>query len=209
MSSRLEKALQEARGKIAGLGESTTKFETFVADTLLKTYAEDFVKLLQKNIKDRKVVASGQLETKIGIIPDETGKKITITMLDYFDYPNEGVRGIDFDRNAPGSPYSFKKSKGYYAMSPEGRASIKKLISEGKMKVSDTSKTKRPVGLEGKRKSLIDMQTDQLIYLIRKHGIKRTDYFNDAFDTIFGTFSEEMAQAYGKDIAINIKLINK
>jgi hypothetical protein len=53
------------------------------------------------------------------------------------------------------------------------------------------------------------MQTDQLIYLIRKHGVKRTEYFNDAFDTIFGTFSEDMAKAYGQDIAINIKLIGK
>ena len=209
MSSRYDKALQEAKAKMTGVGESATAFETFVADTVLKQYAKDFVDLLRKNIKDRKVVASGDLESNIEIIPDESGNKITITMLDYFDYPNEGVRGIDFDKNAPGSPYSFKKSKGYYAMSPDGRASIKKLISDGKMKVSDTSKTKRPVGLEGKRKSLIDMQTDQLIYLIRKHGIKRTRYFDDAFDTVFGTFAEDMAKAYGQDIAFNIKLATK
>lgn len=209
MSSSFDKALQEVKAKQAGTGQDIGRFETFLADTVLKQYAKDFVDLLKKNIKDRKVVASGELETNIGIVPDESGKRITITMLDYFDFPNEGVRGIDYSKNAPNSPYSFKKSKGYYAISKEGRASIKKLISEGKAKVADVSKTKRPVGLEGKRKSLIDTQTDQLIYLIRKHGIKRTEYFNDAFDTIFGTFTEDMAKAYGQDIAINIKLISK
>lgn len=209
MSSRFDKALQEAKSKMAGLGESTTAFETYVADTVLKQYAVDFVNLLKKNIKDRKVVATGQLESNIEIIPDESGNNIKITMLDYFDYPNEGVRGIDFDTNAPNSPYSFKKSKGYYAISKDGKESLKRLISEGKMKVSDTSKTKRPIGLEGKRKSLIDMQVSSLIYLIRKHGIKRTRYFDDAFDTVFGTFAEDMAKAYGQDVAFNIQIATK
>lgn len=209
MSSRFDKALQEVKAKQAGTGESTTAFETFVADAVLKQYAEDFVTTLRKNIKDRQVVASGQLETNIEIISDEINNRISITMLDYFDYPNEGVRGIDFDTNAPNSPYSFKKSKGYYAISKDGKENLKKLISEGKMKVSDTSKTKRSVGLEGKRKSLIDMQVSSLIYLIRKHGIKRTRYFDDAFDTVFGTFAEDMAKAYGQDIAFSIQLATK
>ncbi|MFN5250888.1 MAG: hypothetical protein ACK5DE_07550 [Bacteroidota bacterium] len=206
MSSRFDKALQEAKSKMSGLGESTSAFETFVADTVLKQYAKDFVDLVRKNIKDRKVVASGQLETNIEIIPDESGNKISITMLDYFDYPNEGVRGVKFSNNAPNSPYKFKS---LYTMSPEGRAKIKQLISDGKAKISDTSKTKKAVGLEGKRKSLIDMQTDQLIYLIKKHGIKRTRYFDDAFDTVFGTFAEDMAKAYGQDVAFSIQLATK
>jgi hypothetical protein len=209
MSTRLERAKQEAEAKIAGLGETSDAFEKFVADTILEKYAQEFLKIVQQNIKDRQVVASGQLETNIRYDVDEQGKNMTITMLDYFDYPNEGVRGIDFSNNAPDSPYSFKKSKGYYAMSPDGRESIKRLIAEGKAKVSDTYKTSKPRGLEGKRKSLIDMQTDNLIYLIRKHGIKRTRYFDDAFDTVFATFAEDMAQAYGYDIGINIRLIGK
>lgn len=206
MSSRFDKALQEAKAKMAGLGESTSAFETFVADTVLKQYAEDFVNLLKKNIKDRKVVATGQLESNIEIIPDESGNKISITMLDYFDYPNEGVRGVKSSKNAPNSPYQFKS---LYTMSPEGRAKIKDYITSGKAKIRDTSKTKVKVGLESKKKSLIDMQTDQLIYLIKKHGIKRTRYFDDAFDTVFGTFAEDMAKAYGQDVAFNIQLATK
>lgn len=206
MSLRFDKALQEAKAKMAGLGESTTAFETYVADSVLKQYAQDFVLLLQKNIKDRQVVASGQLESNINIIADESGNSINITMLDYFDYPNEGVKGVKSSKNAPNSPYQFKS---LYTMSPEGRAKIKDYIQSGKAKLTDTSKTKRSVGLEGKRKSLIDMQTDQLIYLIKKHGIKRTRYFDDAFDTVFGTFAEDMAKAYGQDVAFNIQIATK
>lgn len=209
MSLRLDKAKSEAKAKISGLGESTSKFETFIADTLLEKYALDFISLLQKNIKDRQVVSSGDLESNINYDIDESRKNMTITMLDYFDYPNEGVRGIDYSKNAPDSPYSFKRNKGYRAMPKEGRAKIKELITSGKAKISDTYKTSQPKGLEQKRKSLVDLQTDQLIYLIRKYGIKRTRYFDDAFDTVFGTFAEDMAKAYGEDIAINIKLINK
>lgn len=209
MSTRLERAKQEAEAKISGVGESVDKFQKFVADTILEKYAQDFLTIVQQNIRDRQVVASGQLESNITYEISEDGKNMTISMLDYFDYPNEGVRGIDFSNNAPDSPYSFKKSKGYYAMSPDGRDNIKRLITEGKAKVSDTYKTSKPRGLEGKRKSLIDMHTDQLIYLIRKHGIKRTRYFDDAFDTVFGTFAEDIAKAYGYDIGINIRLMGK
>lgn len=206
MSSRFDKALQEVKAKQAGTGESTSAFETFVADAVLKQYAEDFVTALRKNIKDRQVVASGQLESNIEIIPDETGKNIKITMLDYFDYPNEGVKGVKSSKNAQNSPYQFKS---LYTMSPEGRAKIKDYIQSGRAKISDTSKTKVKVGLETKKKSLIDMQTDQLIYLIKKYGIKRTRYFDDAFDTVFGTFAEDMAKAYGQDVAFSIKLATK
>ena len=205
MSSRFDKALQEVKAKQAGTGESTSAFQTFVADAVLLKYAEDFVLLLQKNIKDRKVVASGQLDSNIDIITDENNNSIKITMLDYFDYPNEGVKGVKFSKNAPNSPYQFKN----YGMNSEGRAKIKDYIQSGKAKLTDTSKTKVKVGLEGKRKSLIDMQTDQLIYLIKKHGIKRTRYFDDAFDTVFGTFAEDMAKAYGQDVAFNIQLATK
>lgn len=206
MSSRFDKALQEAKAKMAGTGESTSAFETFVADTVLKQYAQDFVKLIQKNIRDRQIVASGQLESNIRIISDETNNKITITMLDYYDYPNKGVRGVMSTKNAPDSPYKYKS---LYTMSPEGRASIKQYIQSGRAKISDTSKTKQAVGSEVKKKSLIDVQTDQLIYLIKKYGIKRTKYFDDAYDAVFSTFAEDMAKAYGQDVAFSIQLATK
>lgn len=205
MSSRLDKAKAEALSKISGTGESKDRFSTFVATTLLEEYAKDFITLLRENIKNRQVVNSGNLESNIQYEIDPNGNRMTITMMDYFDFPNIGVRGVKSSKNAPDSPYQFKN----YGMNDEGRASIRQMIASGKAKVRDTSKTKRPVGLEKKRKSLVDMQTDTLIYMIKKYGIKKTSYFDDAFNTVFSAFKDEMAQAYGEDFIINLTLWTK
>jgi hypothetical protein len=211
MNINFAQAQAEALADLSSIGESKDKFETFIADNILKQYAKEFQLALEKFLNDRKVVGSGRLRDSINPEFKEDGTGFTISMLDYYDYPNEGVAGIDFNRNALGSPYSFKKSKGYYAISNDGRESLKEYITSGRAKVSNV---KKPIGLErkkisgGKKKSLIDMQVDQLVYQIRKHGIKRTDYFNDAFETVFANFSEDMAKAYGKDVALNLRLIS-
>ena len=209
MSSKYDQA------QVAALNEwnsvSGDQFETFIADNVLKQYAAEFKLLLEKLMTQRQVVASGKLADSINPEFKEDGSGFTISMLDYYDFPNEGVKGVRNGKNAPNSPYKFKN----YGMNDEGRASIKEYILSGKAKVSDTTKTKRPVGLErkkisgGQKKSLIDMQVDDLIYLIKKYGVKRTDYFNDAFETAFANFSEDMAKAYGQDIAFNLRLISK
>ena len=205
MSIRFDKAKAEAKAKIAGLGASRDKFEVFVAKTLLDEYARDFITLLRSNIKSRQIVNSGQLESNIKLKVDNGGKHLTITMLDYFDYPNAGVRGRDDESNAPDSPYKYRK----YGMSKKGRDSIKQMILSGKAKIRDTSKTKTAIGLEKKRKSIVDMQTDRLVYLIKKYGIKRTSYFDDAFNTVFFAFQEDMTKALGEDVIIDIKTISK
>jgi len=133
----------------------------------------------------------------------DDGNKLTIRMLDYFDYPNEGVRGVRGSKNGVGSPYKFKN----YGMNAEGRASIKRYILDGKAKVSNV---KEPVGLErkNKKKSLIDRQVDNLIYMIKRYGIKRTEYFNDAFEEAFKDIDVVMGEALGIDIAMNIQTIS-
>jgi hypothetical protein len=192
-------------------GANKDKFQTLVADNILKQYAIDFQATLEKFLTERQVVGSGKLRDSITAIIEDDESGFTITMLDYYDYPNEGVAGVKSSKNAPGSPYKFKS---LYKMSPDGRESLKEYITSGRAKISDTSKTKVAQGLErkkvggGKKKSLIDLQVDQLIYLIKKYGIKRTDYFNDAFETVFANFSEDMAKAYGRDVALSLKLLS-
>jgi predicted HTH domain antitoxin len=209
MSSRYEQAQAKAVAEWAQVSGSD-KFNMFVAKNVLAQYAIDFQLALEKFLNERQVVGSGKLRDSINpeFKDDETG--FTISMLDYFDYPNEGVAGVRSNKNAQGSPYKFKN----YGMNADGRTNIKEYILSGRAKVSDKTKTKIAVGLErkkisgGKKKSLIDMQVDELIYLIKRYGIKRTDYFNDAFETVFANFSEDMAKAYGKDVALNLRLIS-
>lgn len=192
-------------------GSNRNEFETFVTDNILKQYAYEFKAVLEELINSRQVVASGKLADSINPEFNEDGSGFTISMLDYYDFPNEGVKGVKSGKNAQNSPYKFKN----YGMNAEGRASIKEYILSGKAKVSEKRMTKVAVGLERKKinqankKSLIDTQVDNLIYLIKRYGIKRTEYFNDAFEKVFANFSEDMAKAYGQDIAFNLRLIGK
>ena len=61
------------------------------------------------------------------------------------------------------------------------------------------------IGREKKQLSLIDLQTNTLIFLIKKYGIKRTNYFNIA---VAATFTQEemkqIAGAFGDDVVFSI-----
>ena len=98
-------------------------------------------------------------------------------------------------------------------MNSEGRAKIKQYIESGRAKVSTVVKTKDKalgIGLEKKKLSLIDAQTNQLIYMIKRFGIKKTNYFTDAVNATFGKDLElRMTEAFGKDIVFTLEKLNR
>lgn len=177
----------------------------------LNDYAEKFLNLLNENYNQRGVKASGKIisEAKSVVTESGEGTLLIISLPDYYDYPNEGVRGVRSSSNAPNSPYKFKTLRG---MSAEGRMSLKNYILSGKAKVRNV---KKAIGQEkkfskiskGVKKSLIDQQVDTLIYNIKKYGIKTTRYFDDAFEEAFADLdvvvSEQMADA------ITISIVKK
>jgi len=203
-------AKSKALGKV---GSSKDEFQAFIATTMLGQYADEFIKELEKNIKASKLTgATGNLGKTIGVKFSDEGKSFKILMEDYFDYVNEGVKGVRSSKNAPTSPYKFKN----YGMNAEGIASIKQYILSGKAKVRNIRKDKAAgVGLERKgiahkpKKALIDSQVDNMIYMIKKYGIKKTDYFTDAFEKVFANWEQDIAEAFGEDIALSISLNNK
>ena len=206
MPISLNAAREKAIGKI---GSSKDQFEFFVASNVLEQYGVEFKKVLEDLMKQRQISASGELADSINPIVDNEGKRLTITMLDYYDFVNEGVKGVKSSKNASTSPYKFKN----YGMSADGRASIKKYILSGKAKVSATEGDKaRGIGLErkgvkfAKKKSLIDRQVDTLIYNIKKYGIKKTDYFTDAFEKVFANWEQDMAEAMAEDVGLSLQL---
>lgn len=197
MPKSFAKAQADALNRLGG--QDRDEFIPNVALNILEQYGTDFKILLEKYINSRQVVASGKLADSI--TSSVNANTLTIKMLDYFDFPNEGVRGVRSQKNAAGSPYKFKN----YGMSSEGRKSIKEYILSGKAKVKNV---KQSVRLEKKRKPLIDAQVDNLIYMIKRYGIKRTEYFNDAFEEAFKDLDIVIGEALGIDIAMNIQTIS-
>jgi hypothetical protein len=212
MPTNLRKAQQDAisSGFLNQIGEN--KFEIAVAINLLEQYGEEFAKVLADNINQKGLTSSGALADNIFPQMSNDGKTLTIRMLDYYDFVNEGVRGVRSSKNASGSPYKFKS----YGMNAEGRKSIRQYIQSGKAKVSSTMNDKaRGIGLERKgvkaaeKKSLIDRQVDTMIYMIKRFGIKKTNYFTDTIKQVFADFETQMGEALGYDVKINLESLNK
>jgi hypothetical protein len=174
-------------------GSNKNDFINFEAGkNIFHKYAQAFVKELEKNIRKYNVTASGKLIDSIEYEVSEDGKVMRVYMADYYDYPNKGVKGVKSSRNAPLSPYRFKN----YGMNADGRKSIRDYISSGRAKITTVAKD-RALGIGGEKKgvSLLDTQTDTLIYLIKKYGIKTTNYFDEAVNTVFRGFADDLANA--------------
>ena len=174
---------------------------------VLEQYAILFEQNLSKVSKEVGNIGSGELlkSFKYEVSPDGTNLKLYLN--DYFDYTNVGVKGKDKNsRNAPNSPYQYRN----YGMSEEGRKSIKNYIQSGRAKISEIQKTKyKKIGLEAKKKSLIDLNTDTLIYLIKRYGIKATHYLDKTIEITFKDIGEKLGEAVAKDISFTINTLNR
>jgi hypothetical protein len=179
-----------------------------IINSVLEQYGLIAISNIQRNIKDRQVVNSGQMSsTMYQKLDVENGQQsLKIYIKDYYRFVDKGVKGVKSTKNAPKSPYRYKTLTG---MSKEGRSSIQSLITSGKAKVRVISQAKsktekRGLQFKGTKKSLLEMQTDQLIYNIKKYGIKTTNFFKDGFEQTFKDLQKDLGAALKKDISINL-----
>jgi len=183
-----------------------------VVASLLEQYGAELLTNISYFANNKGVVGSGDLLSSMTQeVTSENGvDTFRLRMLDYYDYPNEGVKGVNSSSNAPGSPYQYRN----YGMSSEGRASLKKYILSGKAKITSVRNDKalgkggEKIGVAFSNKTLIDKQVDTLAYLIKRFGIKKTNYFTDAFNKTFKTFEVDMVEAAGRDIVITFNRLN-
>lgn len=174
--------------------------------------------LLQINIEkfadEKQITASGKLlaSMKSEIEKGPGYETFRLRMLDYFDYPNEGVKGVDSSKNAPNSPYQYKT----YGMPKKAINSLKEYITSGKAKISSVRKdVALGIGLEKKglrnasKKTALDKQASTMAYMIKKYGIKATNYLNLALEETFKDFDIVMSEAIGEDIVLTFERINK
>lgn len=191
-------------------GESVERVDMSLTGGILIKYGATLLQKVEENIKKREVTASGTLLNSIRVEPIKNGEDvigIQIKLINYFSYVDKGVKGVKSSKNAPNSPYQYKN----YGMSEKGRKSIRKYIQSGKAKVTATDVKKYGVvGSERKgasfkpKKSLIDSQVERMIYMIKRFGIKKTNFFTDAWNETFKDIESTLAQTIGNDIAINI-----
>ena len=213
MSISIRKAQSDALAKGFDFGgDNITEFN--VVNSTLEQYAEEFLKNISYFANNKKVVGSGALlDNMVPEIIESNGSTIfRMHMIDYYDYPNEGVKGLRSIKNAPKSPYKYRN----YGVPQSMADSLKKYIQSGKAKITSVM-TDKALGKGGERKglrfsdkkTLIDTQVATLGYLIKRFGIKSTNYFTDAFNKTFEDFEVKMFEAVESGIIItfeNIKL---
>lgn len=207
MPKSIAEAQQNILGDLGSIGDSRDIFTAGVK-SVFNTFGRKFLTNLSNEANSKGVVASGKLlsDSKFTI----EGGTMKIIVPDYYDFPNEGVRGVKSSKNAPGSPYKYKN----YGMNEEGRTSIKKYIASGHAKIDLVRKRKDKalgIGLEKKRLSVADMRANQLIYLIKAYGIKKTGYFTEALNKTFinSDFEAKMTEEIGKSIVFTLEKLNR
>lgn len=197
MPSSISASQKENIDYISQLGQDINLTEV-VQDALTDAAAFLIVKITDK-IKKYQLVNTGGLSSNIKQELVGTNQ-VNIKMPYYYDFLNKGVKGAKSKKPAS-SPYSFKDS---FSMSPEGRASIKSLIDNGRASVS-VVKPGKEVGLERKRRSVADMKLDTLIYAIKSGGIKKRPYLDEALAENSDEVAAIISKAFAKEVILSIK----
>ena len=206
MSISIAKAQADALAGLGSIGEDRPgPVPLTVLQKILVQYGSDFAIELAESMKQKEVFGSGKLADSIIPEINEEGNTLTIRMLNYYDFPNKGVKGVKSSANAPTSPYQYKT----FGMNRDGRKSISDYVLSGRAKIRNVRKDAAVgIGLERKGVSALDSKINTLIYLIKAYGIKTTNYFDDAFDKVFKDFAVTAADAVGRDIVITIQRLN-
>ena len=209
MATSIKGALNR-RISASELGAGTESADGAVSFDEVTNVLEKYAILFEENLRivSNQVnnVASGKLLDSFDFQVTNDGNTLLLYLADYFDYTNVGVKGVKSSRNAPLSPYQYKN----YGMSEDGRRSIKKYIQTGRAKIRDIEKTQyKRAGLEAKKTSLIDIQTNDLIYLIKRYGIKATHYLDKTIEITFKDLGEKLGEAVAKDISYTINTLNR
>ena len=195
-----------AKGKLSGdieFGDNKVINLSDVTLSFFERYSAIYVKAIAESINKNEVVASGKMLKGVDPEVSKDGNTLRIYMANYYDFVNKGVKGVDkSSKNAPNSPYKYKT----YGMSESGRKSIKQYIQSGKAKIKIATKksTVNAVGLEKKKVSLLDLKTDALVYLIKKYGIKTTNFFDEATEQVEKEMIEDLGEVMRQTIVIQI-----
>ena len=170
---------------------------------LFKKYGDIFLEAIAESIKKNNVSASGGLINNIKVPIKDDGSGLSIYMPDYYNYPNKGVKGVQYSKNAPDSPFQYKT----YKMPKSARSSLKKYIQLGKARITTVQGTNDKalgIGREKKGIDLMETKVNALVYLIKKHGIKATHYFDEAINEVKKQLTPDLLEVIGLTIIVQV-----
>ena len=172
-------------------------------NALLIARAEFFKDEWINILNQKKVIASGNIENVDYEIVEDTNKMtLNISYAYYAKFQDEGVMG--FISKSPNSPYKFKDT---YSMSKEGRDSISNWLRSSKAKVR-TKDVKKYGAVRTERKFKKISESEQrlrdVIYNIKAYGIKARNFIDPVLKKTLEGFEQELGEAIGKTITINI-----
>lgn len=177
---------------------------------------DSFLNKAKENIRKNNLISSGNLESQLTFDVITDGLKFEISIgypedseaAKYYDYVNKGVKG--YKSGTPNSEYTFNSPYPNRKMA----ANIFSWINRNRIKdkyEANVNKTK----LGKKRAALTKMVNEaknkrRLAYAIstniKKNGIKRTLFFDNAKEFAFGkNFVNGLAKIYGKEVSLVIK----
>ena len=208
-----------------------------LTERLLIEAAAVFVENAKKNLNTpdrngRIRVSSGNLEDAIKAYPLRyTGSSLELDLgydvnnpgSKYADFVNQGVKGIEDKRRAPGSPYSFKANKGIRP-GPAMRRALEEWLKNNRQVIT----AQKPVNfrrsrggiqqgstaIQRKRKALTEAEKVKGIAYaiganIRKKGLSRSGFFDKAVEQTFNdSFFRAVADVVGADVSIGIRRLN-
>jgi hypothetical protein len=183
-------------------------------ELLLIAAASNFILKVKENLNTLGIDDTGALSDGIEageLQQDANGYSITVgypansKAAKYYDYVNKGVKG--FKSGTPNSPYSFKN----IGVSRSMLKNIASWVDRNGVRRNDVSITKR----QAKRESLSKMVSEaskkkSIAYAvavnIKKKGLKKTGYFDNAVQEYFGNdFSTAISKMIGQDVKILIR----
>lgn len=183
-------------------------------EAVMFRYGSKFLKLAQAKIRQKKAIDRGNLSDIELSDVTNNGNQVQITIgydesnpaSEYYDFRNKGVKGLQGNQT---TPYKFKNLK-------VGRNFLATLIQwygRHRSYVRNETQRKNLSGLQRKRKQLAQVsdadRLKSIAYLtgrkIKRKGIDRIGFFDDNISRVFNEqFENELAEAMGQDIVINI-----
>ena len=150
---------------------------------LLEDFGKRVVKMSKRNLTDRGKVAGGTLHKSLGFeLKFEKGEPVFDWVgTNYATFVDRGVSGTERKYN---TPYAYKTKQ------PPADKIIPWITRKGIQ--GRDKKTGRFIT----RKSL----SFAIAKSIKKHGIKPTNFFQDAFNSVYKNMPDQFVKAFGEDM---------